>query len=368
MARWIVRRLSPGFAAYLASGLVLAGGLTLATMLAGCESADPRTGARQGSQANRQAAPNASQSPSQTLTPSRDTATTRSASAAKPMGYVNGQPIYLSEMSPMLMELAGGQILTEMVVDRLLKDRLARRREAGRPLPAVDDARIQQERRRLLDTLSDEPDEAARLLRELRQRRGLGELRFQALLHRNAILRMLVQEQVEVDPGLVEQAYLIRYGEKRQARVIVTTTADQAGQLRRRVLGGESFHALAMRHSIDASSEVGGMLPPISLIDPGYPQSLRNALRTLEPGQVSDVVALDQRYAVLKLEAKIEAEPVAFDSVREALAEEVRQRTEGMLMQRLARGLIAEADVLILDPSLAEAWQQQQRELLMPMP
>ena len=66
-------------------------------------------------------------------------------------------------------------------------------------------------------------------------------------------------------------------------------------------------------------------------------------------------------FAVLRLEGKTKAQDVEFDVVRPELERSVRSRVEQMLMQQLARRLVSEAEVLVLDPVLAEAWNRQRR-------
>ncbi len=196
--------------------------------------------------------------------------------ASKPVAYVRGEAIRREALSEPLMEAAGGEVFAELVLDRLINDELE---QAGLTLTEQD---LQAERQRVLNTLADDKNEAARLLRELRQRRGLGKVRFEHMLRRNAGLRKLVADQVTVSEAAIQQEFRRRYGEKYRARILVVPSLQKASKLRDRLLAGDaSFSDLAAMHSTDASADRGGLLSPISPADPSYPQSIREALQRL---------------------------------------------------------------------------------------
>jgi parvulin-like peptidyl-prolyl isomerase len=205
--------------------------------------------------------------------------------------------------------------------------------------------------------LADDGDQAQRLISELRLRRGLGQERFAHLLHRSAALRLLVQTQVEISDAAVQQAFELQHGSRYEARLIVTATLADAAKLVHRARQGESFIDLAIAHSTDASRAQGGLLPPISPVDPTFPDVIRAALGKMQDQQVSDPISLEQGFAILKLEKKIPADAVKFDDVKDQLALKVRRQVEDMLMRRMRAVMVSEADIVILDPALNESWQ-----------
>ena len=98
-------------------------------------------------------------------------------------------------MQPLLAEAAGGEILEEIALDRLLADEVERRGLS------VTSEEIRREESLLLDSLiqaevASDIRQGRRLLTDLRERRGLGEHRYSALLRRSASLRALVQERI----------------------------------------------------------------------------------------------------------------------------------------------------------------------------
>lgn len=276
----------------------------------------------------------------------------------KPLAYLEGQPIGTSGLLTPLLEASGGQVLSEIVLGHQLSKRLA---AAGLKLtPEM----LEAERDILLKSLDPEPNQAMRLMRELRQRRGLGEARWDQYLARQAALRLLVKDQAEVTDAAVRQEYELQYGPRLQARLITVESLRKASDMARRARAGESFMDLAIAHSTDESAAQGGLLPTISPLDPEYPTAIRSAMSKLEVGQVSDPVALDVGFAVLRLERKIAARPVQFDDVKTVLTEQVRLNAQRLLMLRLARTLISESELVIMDPTLRRSWEQHRREML----
>ncbi|MEM9420755.1 MAG: peptidylprolyl isomerase, partial [Planctomycetota bacterium] len=114
------------------------------------------------------------------------------------------------------------------------------------------------------------------------------------------------------------------------------------------------------------SKAQGGLLSPIRPEDTSYPSAMRQAIDGLEVGQVSQPIAIDGGFALLKLEEKIAAAEVEFDDVKDSLELAVRGRTERVLMQQLARELLSGAELVVLDPTLKALWEAQRESLLTP--
>lgn len=216
----------------------------------------------------------------------------------------------------------------------------------------------------MLEQMSDDPDQAVRLLNALRERNGWGPRRFALLLRRNAGLRKLVAGQVEVNDAMVQLAYQRAYGPRVAVRMIVVDRLTQAQRLLDRIRGGADFEAMAQEFSMHPSAAQGGLLPPIALTDPAIPRSIRQAVNQLTPGQITaSPVAVDDDYALLKYERNIAAEAVPLEQVRSELEQAVRLQAEATLMRQRARALLESASVTILDPLLKQRWQQQQDEV-----
>jgi len=281
-----------------------------------------------------------------------------SSPADRPVAMLGSETIALSDLHQGLVEAAGGQVLLELVLDRLVARQLA---EHGARLT---ESQVAAEKQALLQTLADDADQAQRLLEQLCEQRGLGPSRFDRLMRRNAGLRLLVADEVEVTEAAMRQTYELMYGPRYEVRLIVVGSLTEAAEVIRRSKAGEWFTDLAIELSRDVSRAQGGLLSPFSAADTTYPAAIRATAAKLEVGQVSDPVAVDAGFAVLRLESKREAQKVEFEDVAGELAAAVRRRLEQVRMQQLSRRLVEEARVLVLDPALSEAWSRQRRTLV----
>ena len=184
------------------------------------------------------------------------------------------------------------------------------------------------------DVIDEDTAAALRLLDTLRQRQGLGQVRFENLLRRNAALRAMVRDRVSISEAEILQLHEIVHGAKRQARLIVVPTLTDARRILARLEGGEAFMDVAVAVSTDSSAPRGGLLEPISIADPSYPESLRAALWKLEHGDVSSPILLDGQYALLTLVREIPADGAHLEDVRAVLValhhQEVGERELGV--------------------------------------
>jgi len=278
------------------------------------------------------------------------------------VAYLDGRPIGHNDLQASLYEAAGGLVLAETILDRRIQLRLTQRSLSLTPV------QIDAEKTALLKSLDpSNDDQAVRLLRELRRRRGLGDVRFEQLLQRNAAMRLLVQDDVKISDPEVNQAYAIEYGPRYEVRLITVENLSLASQLVRRARGEgvppESFIELAVRNSTDASRVQGGLLAPVSPADGTWPDGVRKAVVLLEEGIVSDPIAIEKGFAIIKLERKIPAKPIQLQAVQADLTARVRRNTERVLMQRLARTMLNEVELIVTDRTLRESWAQQ-KELM----
>lgn len=271
---------------------------------------------------------------------------------ARPAALVNGTQIDWGELRPLLNEAAGADVLEEYIIDMLLERQLA---EHGLVISGDD---IDRERDLLLKSLSTDPNVAMRLLDELRTRRGLGEQRFQRLLVRNARLRALVAGGVSVTDEQVQRLYDIRHGPKRQARLMMLPNLSMAQEAIRRVRDGRSFADVAAELSFDASASRGGLLEPISRLDPSYPAALRTELWALDVGEISTPVLLNEQYAVIQLVRTLSADDVPFEVVQYDLHRASRLNQERLLMDQIVERMMSDVTVVIFDESLRTAWKR----------
>lgn len=327
----------------------------------------------------------------------------RTVEPSRPVAMIDGEPITWNELLPGLAEFGGGGVLQEAVLDRRLAKEMA---DAGLVLAA--DA-LTRERDLLVRSLQQglagvggggagTPDEVSAAIARLRVDRGLGDTRFAQLLRRSAMLRALVQSRVVVTEEAVQQAFAIKYGEKRQCRIIVTPTQRAASEILARLATGNAgdlsarFAQAAREHSIDPSAfprsggvgSAAGIVPAsdpsraglielLSVQDPSYPATIRQAAGALGVGELSPVIALDLGesspgrrggFAILMLESIVPAAETSLPDSgprRTELEGDVRLRLERLLMDQKAAELVGRPGVNILDRGLDWSWRNQGR-------
>lgn len=290
-------------------------------------------------------------------------------SAAKPPAALRGEdPIDWEELRSHLSEASGGLILEEIVLGRAIREELSQRGQTISP------EMVDAERARLCSTLAaaaGRPEsEGETLLLQVRAARGLGPVRFQALLERNAGLRSLARAdaggEISVSQEDLDEAYALKYGPRVRARLILVASESEARTAADRVRQ-EPFGDVAAKVSIDPSGARGGLLDPFSPRDPAYPAAVRAFVGGLKPGEVSPPIAVSwgdrQGYAILKIEEVIEPSPrPSRESSAESLRNEIRLVRERAAMDRLARRLVAASRVTVFDRSLGWSWEQRTGE------
>lgn len=281
------------------------------------------------------------------------------ASGGRPVAIIAGTSVFASELTPLLSESAGARVLEEITLARALDAEMTR---AGL---TIDEPAVQREAQLLRDTLSQavglSADDATTLVSNVRASRGLGDRRYRLLLERNARLRALVRDQVEVNDEDIQQAFIARHGPKYSVRIVVVPTQTKAAEIRSRAEAGESFIDLAVRESSDPSAQRGGLLDPFSTADPQLPVALRQAVAAMSTGELSSPIIVESGFAVVKVEQVIPGSAMTLESVRPTLTAEVRLVRERVLMERLAGRLLGQTQVTVFDRELDWAWRNRAR-------
>ncbi len=258
-----------------------------------------------------------------------------------------------------MIELAGGEAIAEVVIDLGLRRRLQQRGET------VTDDHVRRERAIFTSAVAADPNDAVRLLHRVRRAQKLGDHRYGQLLWRNAAMRLLVSDQVQVSDAAVRKVYDYEYGPKYRIRLIVVDSMGEASGIVNRARSGASFVDLAVRKSTDESRAQGGLQDLISPHDTTWPAAIREQVATMQVGDVSDAVVLDQGFGIVKLEEQQTAQQVRYEDVEAQLRQRTRLGIERMYMQRLAREIVIEADrdLTIMDRALMHSWEIQKKAM-----
>lgn len=283
--------------------------------------------------------------------------------ASLPAAVIGGETYTISQISPYLAEAAGALVLEELMVTRAAEAELAR---SGRALTQFDLDNERTELARALDVNRTGAD-PEQLVDSVRRARGLGPERFSLLVRRTAALRKLVSPDVTVSDAEIALAHQVRYGPRQRVRMLMSATEREAagflGELQTldAATRRARFIELAMERSIDASGAAGGLLEPISAADPAYPLAVRTTISSLQPGQLSPVIALSPNYAIVLVEETIPDQGVQVDTVRETLRDDLRRRQERLLMDRKAQAIIEGSGITVVDPALQWSWRTRER-------
>jgi parvulin-like peptidyl-prolyl isomerase len=273
---------------------------------------------------------------------------------------VGQTPITLDDMRALLMEASGAMVLEELALDSALRERA---RASG---ISVDDDMRGAEHARLIEMVrlqvgEDSAQTSAELITGLRNSRGLGDARYNALLERTALLRALSLEEARITEADVRLAYERAHGTRYGVRLITTDESVDGESALARLGQGEAFGEVAARLSTHESAARGGDIGLLSAGDTTLPSVLREALASLEEGQTSGVLSLGVGYAIVRVERIIPGDGVELDDVRVELEREARERYVERRMATMAREILESARVTTLDPSLGWSWSRRAR-------
>jgi hypothetical protein len=280
-----------------------------------------------------------------------------SADMSKPVALAGRDPITFATIAAPMAELAGAQALEEAVLDRMLAQRAQEQGVTISPQQLADEQRL------FVRTLADEANlserDAATALDRVRASRGLGPIRYNALLTRNATLRALVAQTTVPTQEQLDQELAIATGPRYRVRIMTSPSQSAVANAREQVLAqpiasrSSAFGNLATSVSADASAARGGLIESISTVDSFVPGIIRSTIATLPVGEVSSVLVLNAGFAIVLMESPVP--PLESDSpaARDRVAQRVTLRLQRLQMDRLARELLASANITVLDDSLS---------------
>lgn len=276
---------------------------------------------------------------------------------------INGVVYSLESIAPRLAELAGSTVMREIVLEHAIEQELRNKRQT------IADDLIDQERDRLLRAIQQstglqEQTQLSDIVLQARAARGLGPVRFNALAKRTASLRSLIKDEVVITNEALQLEYELTFGPRIQPRIISVPFAADAQRIKQQLSQQSTFALLAAKHSTDPSAERGGLIEPLSPLDPAYPLAMREALSQVIQQPISNdipekdrtlgPIALDNGTWLLLLPDSIiyPTQSPPFDQVIAELSTTLRERQERLLMARKAEQLIANVKLTPYHPSL----------------
>jgi len=278
------------------------------------------------------------------------------APASAPVAVIDGRVLDWRAFGPLVAEASGGPVLEEVLLEWRCES------ECTKAGVAVGTELVLAEERRVLESLDQDPERAMRLLQSLKARQGLGPLRWQALLRRNAMLRALVAKDIVLDDAVIEQARDALAGARRDGRLIVVTDLVAAERVRMALREGASFPELAARESLDSSASRGGLVTGVTRRDAAYPSSFREALFALAPNAISDPLLVEDRFMIVQMLS--ESLPPAMDAAEldRRARERARIAQERAAMERLADRLLRTTSLSIFDEAAKSSLDRMRTE------
>ncbi|NIP86107.1 MAG: peptidylprolyl isomerase [Planctomycetales bacterium] len=264
---------------------------------------------------------------------------------------LNGHPVTLAELQQACLVRHGKGVLENMINRVLLQTELS---QAG--LKVTPEEVDQEIVRAAIDAGFTRPDGTADL-----------EKWIQTITHENEITREVYVDtmvwptvalkklvgQVSVSEEEIQKGFEANYGPRVRCRAIIVDNlrrAQETWDLARRDPTVENFAKLAAQYSIDAASRaLGGVVPPIQRHG-GQPALEREAF-ALQPGQLSGVIQVADRFVILLCEEITQPVVVELDEVRNLLHQDLLEKKHRLAMAQHFEKLLGASKITnYLDP------------------
>ena len=151
-------------------------------------------------------------------------------------------------------------------------------------------------------------DQAAQRRLAAARERVLGDLLVESVVEK-AVSEKAIQELYR------EQLKLSGQSEEFRARHIVVGSEPEAVELRRAILNGASFEALAMERSIDTATRFSGGDMGYTTLDV-MPESYQIAMGNAQAGDILGPFAVDSGFAVVRVEDRRKEAPLTLEAAR----------------------------------------------------
>lgn len=242
-----------------------------------------------------------------------------------PVAIVNGHVITERDLYEALLDVAGRNVLDQLILVQLIDD--AAQKAGVSMSPAEVDQQYDQIRSQF--ATADQFDQAL-------QQAGLTPSLLRQQIRINGLLTQLVSPLVTVTEKDIQSYYdqnKAQLGEPAQvrARHILVSTQAEAEELVKELRAGADFAKLAQAHSIDTGSAKQGGELGFFTQDQMVPEFAQAAF-SLPVGQISDPVKTQYGYHIIQVEEKKEAQIPSLDQVRSRIQDTLRsQRLDQMV-------------------------------------
>ncbi len=270
----------------------------------------------------------------------------------QPVAIVNGKKISRAEFIDRLKQVAGEQVLTDLIYRRLIEDAFAR---AGL---TVSDQEVEE---RLKELMGNFPSPQA--FQEWLTARGLTvdevkkQIEFELKLEK---LRSKDLKYTEEDLRRFFKKHRDRF--RKPERVIISEIVVSSKQEADRIYKelqkpGANFAALARQYSISPMTRRWGGRRMEEPLDYLMPPEVRDVVRKMKVGEISKPIKAGDNWYIVKLESRKPPENPTFEQVKKEV-ERYYRLVNSPPPEQLLRELARQAVVQVLDPELASVQNQ----------
>ena len=249
------------------------------------------------------------------------------------VALVNGDQITMKELSQECMLRHGEEVL-ETVISQLMLEQALKQSNLS-----VTEADLEAEVRHaaeLAGVLDDQGQaDLTKWLVTIAEGQGLSRDQYMRdSVWPSAALKKLTAQEVQVTAEDLQKGFEANYGQRVRCRAIVLGTMRRAQEVwdkARRNQSPEYFGELAEQYSIEPTSKaLRGEVPPIGRFG-GQPQ-LEEVAFNLEPGQLSGIVQVGDKFIVLRCEGRTERIDVHQADVQDILRKDILEKKMRLAM------------------------------------
>ena len=285
-------------------------------------------------------------------------------------GFINRQPVPRDYLAAECIERHGKQILRGEINRVLLTMALEQEgKVVGQPDINAEVARAAE------DMGFIKPDGSADIqgwLASIQEEEGSSvQLYIRDAVWPSVALKKLVEDKIQITPQDLQEGFQTYYGPKAEVLAIVLTNQRTAEDVFRKARNAteKMFGELAAEYSVEPMSRSNfGKVP--ALRRGGGQPTLEQAAFSLQPGEVSGVIALNDQYAILYKQGETESLVKDLEPVREELTNLIRQKKLRVAMQDKLDDLLSSSKIEnLLDNSFQIPTKPvAQRQAIAPVP
>jgi parvulin-like peptidyl-prolyl isomerase len=248
---------------------------------------------------------------------------------------INGAPISLRELGEHCLERYGEDVLEGLINRRLLEQACKKRNIT---ITEADlDAEIAQAASDMLPPKADGSPDIEGWLASVTQEQNVSlEVYRRDAVWPSVALKKLVGDDVEVTKEDMQRGFEANYGPRVRCRAIVLNNgrrAQEVWEMARRKPTVENFGNLAEAYSVEPGSQaLRGEVPPVQRHG-GQPQ-LEEAAFALQPGELSPIVEVGDKWVILMCEGYTEPVPVSQKDAEADIYRDLYDKKQRLAMSR----------------------------------